>query len=282
MAADIFAKIGDIKGESLDDKHKDEVEVLSWSWGVAQSGSISRAAAVGRQGEFNDFNFTHQIDKASPVLLRACATGEHIKEATITVRKAGKGQQEFLIIKMNDIIITSVNPSGSGERAATAENVALQFAKVDLEYKPQKADGSLDAGIHFKYNIKRPTRKGERGWRPRRQPGRSDRDRDPAAAERSMGGCGRHLPQHPRGRARPSRRGALLGRARPSGRAKRSGGRADRDEVSSSNPIGPTGTATWGSSSGIGSSWTRRSSRVSARLHSIRIMPTRTTISGSS
>ena len=70
------------------------------------------------------------------------------------MRKAGKGQQEFLIIKMNDVIITSVSPSGAGDEPATAEHVALQFAKVDLEYKPQKADGSLDAGLHFKYDIK--------------------------------------------------------------------------------------------------------------------------------
>ncbi|MEA2464318.1 MAG: type secretion system secreted protein Hcp [Acidobacteriota bacterium] len=155
MASDIFAKIGDIKGESLDSKHKDEVEVLSWSWGVAQSGTMAHGGGGGEgKASFNDFNFTHHVDKASPVLLKACATGEHIKEATITVRKAGKGQQEFLIIKMSDILITSVNPSGSGDSAATAESVAMQCAKVDLEYKPQKADGSLDAGLHFKYDIK--------------------------------------------------------------------------------------------------------------------------------
>jgi type VI secretion system secreted protein Hcp len=155
MASDIFAKIGDIKGESLDSKHKDEVEVLSWSWGVAQSGTMAHGGGGGEgKASFNDFNFTHHVDKASPVLLKACATGEHIKEATITVRKAGKGQQEFLIVKFNDVIITSVNPSGSGDSAATAESVALQASKVDLEYKPQKADGSLDAGLHFKYDIK--------------------------------------------------------------------------------------------------------------------------------
>ena len=155
MAADIFAKIGDIKGESLDSKHKDEVEVLSWSWGVSQSGSMAHGGGGGEgKANFNDFNFTHHVDKASPVLLSACATGNHIKEATITVRKAGKGQQEFLIIKMSDVIITSVNPSGSGDAAATAESVALRYAKVALEYKPQKADGSLDAGIFFKYDIK--------------------------------------------------------------------------------------------------------------------------------
>lgn len=155
MASDIFAKIGDIKGESLDSKHKDEVEVLSWSWGLSQSGSITQGTGGGAgKASFNDFHFTHHLDKASPILMKACATGQHIKEATISVRKAGKGQQEFLIIKMSDVLITSVNPSGSGDAAATAESVAMQFAKVALEYKPQKADGSLDAGIHFKYDIK--------------------------------------------------------------------------------------------------------------------------------
>ena len=154
MAANIFAKIGDIKGESLDDKHKDEVEVLSWSWGVSQSGSIRTGGGGGGEGKatFNDFNFTHHVDKASPLLLKACATGEHIKDGTITVRKAGKGQQEYLIIKMNDVLITAVTDDDS--EGSNLETVSMVFAKVDLEYRPQKSDGSLDAGIHFKYDIK--------------------------------------------------------------------------------------------------------------------------------
>jgi type VI secretion system secreted protein Hcp len=154
MATDIFAKIGDIKGESQDSKHKDEIEVLAWSWGVNQSGTMAHGGGGGAgKVSFNDFNFSHYLDKASPVLQKACATGEHIKEGTIVARKAGKGQQEYLIIKMNDIIVTGVAPSGSGGDAVV-ENVTLQFAKVDLEYKPQKPDGSLDAGVHFKYDIK--------------------------------------------------------------------------------------------------------------------------------
>src|SRR4026207_687724 len=146
MATQIFAKIGDIKGESLDAKHKDEIEVLSWSWGISQAGSMAHGggAGAGRAG-LDDSRLTHHIDKASPVLLKACATGEHIKEVTLTVRKAGKGQQEFLILKMTDVLIPSVNRGGSGDSAATAESVAMQSSKVDLEYKPQKADGSLDA-----------------------------------------------------------------------------------------------------------------------------------------
>ena len=76
-----------------------------------------------------------------------------MKEGTITHRKAGKGQQEYLVIKMNDIIVTGVTHGGSGADGSS-ENVSIAFAKVNLEYKPQKADGSLDAGIHFKYDLK--------------------------------------------------------------------------------------------------------------------------------
>jgi type VI secretion system secreted protein Hcp len=154
MASDTFAKLGDIKGESLDDKHKDEIEVLSFSWGVANAGSMGYGSGGGEgKATFHDLSFTHKIDKASPVLMQACATGVHLKDGTITVRKAGKGQQEFLVIKMNDVIITSVTHGSSGGDGAS-ENVSIAFAKVNVEYKPQKADGSLEAGIHFKYDLK--------------------------------------------------------------------------------------------------------------------------------
>lgn len=155
MATDIFAKIGDIKGESLDSKHKDEVEVLSFSWGLSNSSSMApgSGSAVGK-ATFQDLSFIHHVDKASPVLMQACATGAHMKEATITHRKAGKGQHEFLIVKMSDVIITGVAHGGSSTDSGYAESVSLAFAKVDLEYKPQNADGSPGAGIHFKYDIK--------------------------------------------------------------------------------------------------------------------------------
>jgi type VI secretion system secreted protein Hcp len=154
MAADIFAKIGDIKGESLDDKHKDEIEVLSISWGVSNSGSMASGSGGGEgKASFQDLSFTHNVDKASPVLMQACATGTHMKDATITHRKAGKGQQEYLIVKMNDVIVTAVTNGGGGS-GDLSENVSIAFAKVSLEYKPQKADGSLDAGIFFKYDLK--------------------------------------------------------------------------------------------------------------------------------
>ena len=155
MASNLFIKIGDIKGESQDDKHKDEIEFLAWSWGISQGGSTHGGGGGGAgKASFSDLTFTHHFDKSSPNLLKACAKGEHLKEAKITVRKAGKAPQEYLIITMTDVIITNVSTSGDGSDGGLVENVSLQFAKVNLEYKPQKADGSLDAGVNFKWNIK--------------------------------------------------------------------------------------------------------------------------------
>ena len=156
MAVDIFAKLGDIKGESTDDKHKDEIEVLSFSWGVTNAIPPGGGGGGGAgKATFQDLSFVHRIDKASPQLLLVCATGKHLPDATITHRKAGKGQQEYLIVKMNDVIVTGVVHSGNAEQPdATSETVSLAFAKVHVEYKPQKQDGSLDAGVHFKYDLR--------------------------------------------------------------------------------------------------------------------------------
>jgi len=152
MAVDVFLKLGDIKGESKDSKHAGEIEVLSWSWGVSQTGSMGHGGGGGAgKANFSDLSVMHQFDKASPNLMKACATGEHIKEATLIARKAGKEQQEYIIIKMNDIIVTSVQPSGSSENPV--ESFSLQPGKIDIEYKPQKPDGTLDAGLHFKYDM---------------------------------------------------------------------------------------------------------------------------------
>ena len=155
MATSVFARIGTIKGESQDARHKDEIDVLSWAWGVSQSGTAGHGTGggVGR-ASFHDFNFAHHVDRASPLLMKACATGQHISDATITVRRAGKGQHEYLILKMTDILVTSVSTSVRAEDGSPIEDVVLAFAKVDLEYKPQKPDGSLDVGLHFKYDVK--------------------------------------------------------------------------------------------------------------------------------
>lgn len=154
MAVDIFAKIADIKGESRDAKHKDEIEVLSFSWGVTNT-TTAAAGGGGGAGKvtFQDLTMIHSVDKASPQLMLACATGKHIKEAIIAQRRAGRGQQDYLIVKMNDVIVTSVI-DGHTSGQPGSESVSLTFAKIELEYKPRKRDGTLDAGVFFKYDIK--------------------------------------------------------------------------------------------------------------------------------
>lgn len=155
MALDIFARIDSIKGESRDARHKDEIDVLSWSWGVSQTGTAGHGGGAGAgKATFQDFSFVHRIDRASPLLMTACAKGQHVRDAAITVRKAGKGQQEYLVITMTDVQVTSVSMSVSADTDDTTEVVVLTFAKVDLEYTPQKADGSTDAGVHFTHDVK--------------------------------------------------------------------------------------------------------------------------------
>jgi len=153
MAADIFAKLGDIKGESLDSKHKDEIEVLSFSWGLTTTPTVGSGSGAGAgKPAFNELSIVHKVDKSSPSLMSACATGKHLPEATITQRKAGNEQHEYLIIKMNDVLVSRVVSGGGSDPAS--ESVSFTFSKVAFEYRPVKPDGTLDASIHFKYDLK--------------------------------------------------------------------------------------------------------------------------------
>ena len=154
MSSKIFLKIGNIKGESTDSKHKDQIEVFSWSWGVTNTATVGTGGGGGvGKSSFSDLNFTHRYDRAAPLLWRACAVGQHFTEATLVGTKQGKAAQDYLIVKMSDVVVTSASASDSSGGDAM-EAVGMKFAKVDVEYKPQKADGSFDASVRFKYDIK--------------------------------------------------------------------------------------------------------------------------------
>jgi type VI secretion system secreted protein Hcp len=151
---DYFLKVAEIKGESTDEKHKGEIEVESFSWGATQSGTAGHGGGGGAgKVSFQDFHFTHRFDKASPVLAQACATGQHFKEATLFVRKAGGGQQEYLNIKLEDSIVSSYQLGGSGGDVTPTDSFSLNFAKITLEYKEQKADGSLGGSVKGGFDL---------------------------------------------------------------------------------------------------------------------------------
>jgi type VI secretion system secreted protein Hcp len=154
MAVDMFIKIDDIKGEALDDKHKGEIDVLSWSWGMTQSGTAHLGSGGGAgKVHVNDLSITKYVDRASPILFKQCASGKHLKTAVLVVRKAGGKPLEYLKITMEDLLVSAVSTGGSGGDDKLTENVTLNFARVKLEYVPQKPDGSGDASIPMGWDI---------------------------------------------------------------------------------------------------------------------------------
>lgn len=157
MASDYLLEIDGIKGESGDAKHKDQIEIESFSWGVTNPGSFAAGAGGGvAKASFHDLHFTTKVNKASPVLMLSCATGKHIPKAVLTVRKAGGKQEEYYKIKLADVMISSYQSGGSeSSHAAPTDQFSLNFAKLEFEYKPQKADGSLDAAVNGGYDLKK-------------------------------------------------------------------------------------------------------------------------------
>jgi type VI secretion system secreted protein Hcp len=153
MASDLFIKIGDITGESQDKAHKEEIEVLSWSWGASNPANVSYGSGAGTgKVSFADLTFMHELDKASPALYQACALGKHYPEALLTARKSGGEQLEYLTVKLETVFVSGVSVSqGGGDRPT--ESVTLSFGKVTIEYKPQKPDGTLDAAATFNYDV---------------------------------------------------------------------------------------------------------------------------------
>jgi type VI secretion system secreted protein Hcp len=156
-AVDYFLKFDGIKGESADAKHKDEIDVESWSWGETHAGHAGAGGGGGGAGKVSmqDFHFVMRLNKSSPGLMRACATGQHIKMATFSGRKAGKGQQDYLTFKFHDVLVSSYQTSGSEHAdVVPTDQVSFNFAKIEVEYKQQKPDGSFVPGAQFKFDLK--------------------------------------------------------------------------------------------------------------------------------
>jgi type VI secretion system secreted protein Hcp len=155
-SVDYFLKLDSIEGESQDSKHKNEIELLSWSWGEAQQGTGGFGTGSGAgKVMMQDLSITKFVDKASPKLLLACANGKHIGTGTIVARKAGETQQEYLKIKLEEVLISSYNVSGTGAGGdLPSESVSLNFSKITMNYSPQKKDGSLDAALSAGWDVK--------------------------------------------------------------------------------------------------------------------------------
>jgi type VI secretion system secreted protein Hcp len=155
MAVDYFLKLDGIPGESTDAKHKDEIDTLAFSWGVSQSGSSGPGGGGGAgKAVFDDLLVVARTSKASPKLLLACASGQHIKTAVLTCRKRGKAPLEFLKITLTDVTVSSYEIDGSDDELPL-DQIALSFAKVEMAYTPQDPTGKAAPPVKAAWDLKK-------------------------------------------------------------------------------------------------------------------------------
>ena len=153
MAVDMFLKIDGIKGESNDAKHKGEIDLLSWSWGMSHPdqhpGAVDDSVKVSIQG----ITITKHVDESSSNLMLHCCNGKHIKTADLYVRAASGTPLEYLKIHFEDVTVSSMKTGGAGSDARVSETVTLSFARFKTNYTPQKADGTGDAAIAMGWDV---------------------------------------------------------------------------------------------------------------------------------
>jgi type VI secretion system secreted protein Hcp len=143
------ARHGVIKGESQDDQHKGEIDVVSWSWGMQAKPSLGGGGATGK-ATINDLRIVKRVDSASTALMQALRTNEPIQKAVLTLRKAGKGQLEYLKVTIENGRVTSLTIDGDpGGGPDVVEKISFSFNKIDVEYVPQGKDGLPQGGMTF-------------------------------------------------------------------------------------------------------------------------------------
>jgi len=153
MAADMFLNLDGIKGESSDSKHKGEIDILSFSWGMSQEGSGHRGTGSGAgKVDVQDITLHKYVDKASPSLMLCCANGKHIAKGKLTIRKAGESPLDYLTMDMEKIFVSAYQTSGSGGEVLT-EQINLNFVKVKLEYWTQTDKGAKGDNANFSWDV---------------------------------------------------------------------------------------------------------------------------------
>lgn len=142
MAVDYFLKITDVKGESKDHKNKEQIEIESFSWGAHQLGTSSHGGGAGAgKVSMQDFNFVMRTNSASPLLFLFCSNGKHLKEAVLTCRKAGGKQENFMVVTMSDILISSYQTGGSSGGEVPMDQISLNYSKIEIDYLVQDEKG---------------------------------------------------------------------------------------------------------------------------------------------
>lgn len=157
-SVDYWLKVDGVEGESGDSKLKGYIQLENWAWGEKNMGSWSSNTGGGAgKVQMGDFNFKMLFNKASPKLFVMCATGEHIPSAQLICRKAGGGQQTFLTVDFSNVLISSfeTNSATEEDQISPMNNVSFNFAKIEVHYQEQGADGSAGATTSAGYDLKK-------------------------------------------------------------------------------------------------------------------------------
>jgi type VI secretion system secreted protein Hcp len=148
MTVNIHIKIDTIPGMSIVAGYEDQIQVVSFGWGMSQTTNFS-VGPGGAAGKVNvkDLRFTHLVDKATPKLMAACSNGQHIASAVLTCNKAGgDATVPFLKITLTDVLVSNVAPSGTQTDETVLEEVSLAFAEYKVEYQEQDNKGAKKGG----------------------------------------------------------------------------------------------------------------------------------------
>lgn len=150
--ADVFLHVqtkraGKIKGEVVAKGHNDDILVVGWQWGLSASSALGSTQAAGRRA-YSALTVRKHIDSATTALMAALATNDEVKEAKLTLRRAGGAQEDFFIVKLEQARIASVHHSGEAD-GSTHETITIAFSKVEVEYRPQKTSGGRGGSQMF-------------------------------------------------------------------------------------------------------------------------------------
>jgi type VI secretion system secreted protein Hcp len=156
MAIDMYLKLDGIPGEALDTKHKDWIQILSFSHGVTQSGAMYSGGGQSTSGraDVSDISVMKKVDKSTPKLNWTCATGTHVKSGIVEFCQASGQQHVFMKYSLDDIVISNVQASASSGGDMPMESLAFRFSKIQWEYTPIDEAGKASPSLKAWWDVK--------------------------------------------------------------------------------------------------------------------------------
>jgi type VI secretion system secreted protein Hcp len=153
MAVDYFLKIDAIPGESVDDKHKNEIQIMSWSWGGSQVSSVAGTQGSGAgKVDLSDFSIMTYFDKSTPKFFKSLTVGEHIPKALVTATKSGAGGKPYLKVDLSEMFVSSLQLSGSSE--VPTVSISFTYNEIKIDYSIQDEKGNLTSTGPVSYSTK--------------------------------------------------------------------------------------------------------------------------------